>query len=355
MNRGTSLYLDLVRLMAAFVVFLDHYSMRGLSGGLFYQLAPFGAEAVTVFFVLSGYVIGYAVDTREKSAREYLINRAARIYSVALPALVLTFLLDLVGRSLKPDLYLSMPDFRPEGEFWQYVRGLLFINQIWWLRSVPGSNLPYWSLGFEVWYYAVFAVVAFAHGRWRILGTMALLLIAGPKIVAMLPLWLLGLLVYRVNSRHPLASWVSVLLFHGSLLAWLGYEAWVWKHGRLFDLAPGFLQRQQFVQDYVIGGLFAANLMGVSAIAPAFSRLPQRMANSIRWAAGATFSLYLFHLPLMLALTALMPWGPQAAVTRLVLFFGTLASVFALAEVTERRKNVWRRLFASMLPQASRL
>lgn len=223
MKRGTSLYLDFVRFVAAFLVFIDHYADRNLTGGLLYQLAPFGAEAVVVFFVLSGYVIGYATDTREQTAGVYTINRAARIYSVAVPALVLTFLLDAIGRSVRPDLYLAMPNFQPNGQFWQFIGGLLFINQIWSVNAEIGSNLPYWSLGYEIWYYAIFGMAAFATGRWRIAGAAALLLIAGPGIAAMFPLWLMGWLTYRAASRRPIGRPLNAVLFHGSLLAWIGY------------------------------------------------------------------------------------------------------------------------------------
>jgi peptidoglycan/LPS O-acetylase OafA/YrhL len=57
-------------------------------------LGGLGAEAVDVFFVLSGFVIGYATDSRERTPLTYAINRLARIYSVAIPALAATFILD---------------------------------------------------------------------------------------------------------------------------------------------------------------------------------------------------------------------------------------------------------------------
>lgn len=131
MNRGISLYLDAVRFLAAFFVFMSHYGGARITGGAFHRMMPFGGEAVDVFFVLSGFVIGYATDVREHSARHYAINRAARIYSVALPALVLTFMLDHVGQRLDPALYQLNPHFQNGDTLWQYVSSVLFINQIW--------------------------------------------------------------------------------------------------------------------------------------------------------------------------------------------------------------------------------
>jgi len=50
-------------------------------------------SAVIVFFVLSGFLISLAAQ-RDGSMTEYLLNRASRIYSVALPAMLLTWAVD---------------------------------------------------------------------------------------------------------------------------------------------------------------------------------------------------------------------------------------------------------------------
>ena len=63
--------------------------------------------AVGVFFVLSGFVIGYAVHEREKDARSYFVGRAARVYSVAVPALVLTLMSELAWRVAFAELLCS--------------------------------------------------------------------------------------------------------------------------------------------------------------------------------------------------------------------------------------------------------
>ena len=77
--RETSLYIDAVRVLAALVVFLDHFARPSVSGGLFWQVAPFGGDAVIAFFVISGFVIAHATANRERSAAVYIVNRASRI------------------------------------------------------------------------------------------------------------------------------------------------------------------------------------------------------------------------------------------------------------------------------------
>ncbi|MGH9810841.1 MAG: acyltransferase family protein, partial [Terriglobia bacterium] len=97
-----SIYLDLVRFCAALCVFLGHASGQRFSGGYLWHFDELRHDAVTVFFVLSGFVIAHVTNTSEQTPREFFINRAARIFSVAIPALALTYALDAVGMPAAP-------------------------------------------------------------------------------------------------------------------------------------------------------------------------------------------------------------------------------------------------------------
>ena len=66
MNRTTSIYLDLVRFLAAVVVLLTHLAYKRFTGGLIIEWRTYGNDAVMVFFVLSGYVIAHTVATRDR-------------------------------------------------------------------------------------------------------------------------------------------------------------------------------------------------------------------------------------------------------------------------------------------------
>ena len=78
---GLSLYLELLRLLAATEVVLFHLNGFPLLGGHRAPWNAFGHEAVVVFFVLSGFVIAFAAHTREHSAKAYAVSRLSRIYS----------------------------------------------------------------------------------------------------------------------------------------------------------------------------------------------------------------------------------------------------------------------------------
>jgi len=194
-------------------VFLSHFATQGLSGGLLWQAQPFGAQAVDVFFVLSGYVIGYAADRRERSATAYAASRAARLLSVTLPALVLTFGLDAVGQAIDPQPYHAVENFRAGAPVVQALAGLFFVNEVWGLHVPFGSNVPYWSMGYEVWFYGMFGLAFYAPRGWRLAGAGAVALLAGPPIVSLFPLWLLGFAVWRLHEggwpRRPRLRFLS--------------------------------------------------------------------------------------------------------------------------------------------------
>jgi peptidoglycan/LPS O-acetylase OafA/YrhL len=350
MNRETSLYLDAVRFLAALAVFASHVSGARFTAGLFWQMGPYGDEAVDVFFVLSGFVIAYVTDRRETRPDAYAVSRLARVYSVALPALVATFLLDALGRSLRPDLYAASWGYVADGQAMQFLASLFFVNHLWGLGIAHGSNLAYWSLGYEVWYYVIFGVALFGRGRWRIIGAAAAIVVAGPQIIALFPLWLLGVACYRLARRDVIGRRWGAALCLGAVIGWLSYEIWAWHGHRLIAWAPApWLDRSKIAQDYLVAILFAIHLLGFSAVASSLAPVLRRSAAPVRWAAGATFTIYLFHVPVTQFLTTIVPWPPGAWETRMVMFPVALVLLFLVAEVTERRKEGWRRVFAAVL------
>ncbi len=339
MNRSTSIYLHGVRFFAAFVVFVGHVSGQRLSGGLFWQMGPFGPEAVDVFFVLSGFVIAYVADTREQSGTQYFISRAARIYSVAIPALAVTFLLDAIGRSVQPGLYNPGWHYVWDDRWLQLIQALTFTNQLWWNNMPPGSDFPYWSLGFEVWYYLVFGALLFAPRRWKYWTVVAMLLIMGPKIVALLPIWLLGVAAYRISKGGFIKFGVGIGLWLMSLVLWVAYEWYAHRYGR--PIHPNWLGRPPLIEDYLIGLFFFLNLLGFTAMGHVFEPALVRMERTIRWLAGMTLTLYLFHMPLSQFFAAVSPWSSHTWQTRLLVFGVVPVLVAVIAHFTERRKKSW--------------
>ena len=346
MKRGVSLYLDLLRFLAAFVVLLQHLSWGHFSGGLLWQIRPYGAQAVIVFFVLSGYVIGHATGRPGDTPRRYAVDRLARIYSVVLPAVLLTLALDAAGSRLRPELYAE--GWIDDAPIWLQLPGsLLFLNQIWSIDLHPGSNVPYWSMGYEVWYYAAFAMLVFLPRRWALPAAAGVLALTGPRVAFLFPVWLLGVAAYRLSSRALPPLW-SRALFFGAPALLLAFELW-----RSPPNPPIPVQSWPTSAPPRWSARSSPPICSARRAAPWLARWLEPWARPIRFLAGRSFSLYLFQLPVMQFLLCLMPWPATAWASRIALVAGTIASVLVLAEFTEQRRNAWRRLFDWLLPASA--
>jgi peptidoglycan/LPS O-acetylase OafA/YrhL len=169
------------------LVFVDYGDLQspGLWAKGFYFLTGFGHEAVMVFFVISGYLVGGKVWSLYREGRfgwrRYLADRASRLYAVLLVALLLGVILDWSGYLFfnKYGLY----NHGYEGSI--AVLGTAPIERMGWrdflvnaffLQTIAGppfgSNGPLWSLAYEWWYYILFpvalaAVLPIANGGWR--------------------------------------------------------------------------------------------------------------------------------------------------------------------------------------------
>ncbi|HVC59032.1 MAG TPA: acyltransferase [Acetobacteraceae bacterium] len=343
MNRATSVYLDVIRFTAALIVFLGHVSGMHLTGGLFWQFGPYMTSAVVVFFVLSGFVISYVTQRNESAASIYAINRAARVYSVALPALIVTFALDTVGRTIAPGAYNITWGYVATGRLGQFASSAFFTGELWNRDIVPGSCLLYWSLDYEIWYYVMFGLALFAPRRWSPLLLAAICIVAGPKIVLAAPLWLLGVGCQRLAAERIPGPASGAILCFGSVALLLAYELFIRN-----TYLPR-LYRPDLINAYVVGVLFAAHLIGFSSFAPTCRIRLGWLVPPIRWFAGATFTLYLFHAPIAHFLAAISPWPIPSWRNRLLVFGGTFLLVMAVAQVTERKKDAWRRAITALV------
>jgi peptidoglycan/LPS O-acetylase OafA/YrhL len=330
-RRDFSAFLDLVRLSAALVVFLSHLSRFG--GETLAFFGPLGHSAVVVFFVLSGYVIAWAAR-RDGNPVDYATNRAARIYSVALPALALTFVLDVATGNTNYQ----------HAEPWKYLPLFLTFTTDWWfLNEDAFSNIPYWSLSYEVWYYVAFGVCFFGRGQKRFALAAAVLAMAGPRLWLLFPIWLLGAALHRAPAaRHPrsllAAAAVGMVVLKASGIDVAlndGFDA----------VLGGFAQEHLRYSQYVVGDYLFAGLVALAILAARDSNLTvlERCRRPIAAAASVTFSLYLVHFPLLLALDKAFPDNPLA------IGAATLACAVVFAVMFERKKAAARRIVAGLL------
>jgi peptidoglycan/LPS O-acetylase OafA/YrhL len=347
MSRTFSLYLDLVRFIAAFLVLLYHSNNRDIV----HAVMPFsmhGHAAVIVFFVLSGYVIAYITDTRESTPESYWASRLARIYSLAIPTVLLTPVLDAIGQSLNSSFYATHATH--ELGWVRIASSLAFMNETWFVSIQSFSNVPYWSLCFEMWYYAFFAVFTFMSGRKRTLVLAAMALIVGPKILLLLPLWVLGVVLYRWKALETIGEATAWLAFLSSFVLY-----GLFHYFNVTELASAWLRAQIgpelhhqltfakfFVGDYLLGPIVFLNFIGCRRICHRFAWLLNPFARPIRAIAVYTFAIYILHQPLVLLFAALFNGNPDGYAFYAEVMIATLASLWLLGIVTEHARPLAR-------------
>jgi peptidoglycan/LPS O-acetylase OafA/YrhL len=350
-----SVFLDLLRLGAALLVLVGHM-------GAVYRLdlpdiiGHSAKEGVAIFFVLSGFVIGFVATSKEPDWRSFARARALRMYSVVPLAIVVVIVCHAIGARVNPALY----EVRPIGDttlggalvgrapgWLPVLRYLTFTNEIWFDRSVIATGAPFWSLGFEAAYYVAFALCRYGRGAWRWVLPLAWLALCGPRIAAAFPLWLLGVAAWHLVRL----SWRIGAATGGVVLLALAVAAIAWRKwagvaaAPLFEWpAPGMLAASMayYLQ---LGVLVAAIIVVFAACTPRERSIwPAWAERAIRYGAASSFTLYIAHLPIMVLTVAIFPGGiGSAAGAAMATGFSVLAT-FALAGLGERRKHFYARL-----------
>jgi peptidoglycan/LPS O-acetylase OafA/YrhL len=333
-----SLYLDLVRFLAALIVFIGHASGMAWTGGFLWQFGAYADTCVVVFFVLSGFVIAYVTDTKENNWQVYCASRVSRIWSVAIPALILTFTIDFFGVRIAPELYLGQPWYGEDHAVLRYVASFFMLHEVWHLKLVPGINAPFWSLSFEAFYYLGFAFIIYSKAWSRWFAVALLMLVAGPLIAALFPLWLLGYLAYQQTKRTTVSVMRSFAYFLSGLCLLLLSPLI-----RSLDTSGFQILGEAVLGRYVDGFGFFLNLIGAFGLAKYGPPIKKSYCALIQKIAATTFALYLFHRPLIQLFTYIGPEDPASIYRRSLVIIGTLAVVFILSPFCEHLRIALRK------------
>ncbi len=207
-------WLDSFRFIAALMVVITHtrgtlfveyaaLTEKSFVVTAFFAFTRIANEAVIVFFVLSGFLVGgRALEKIVEGTFQpttYAVDRFVRIMLPLIPALIITAAVCILV----------------DGSF----SGFELIGNIFFLQGIfvyPfGNNAPLWSLSYEVWFYVLaYAVGIFTlNKRYNFLSTSILILITAIFTV-LFPVylfsWLIGAMAY---IRRPSDfSWKIFLL-----------------------------------------------------------------------------------------------------------------------------------------------
>jgi len=357
--------LDFLRAAAALLVLLAHSrasyflyiqgaDQEGVFLKLFYFITDLGHQAVVIFFILSGFLIGGSLtDSIQRGSFDlvrYLIARFVRIFIVYLPALVITQGIFLFG-----PLLLDNPGGGPLFKHQQLDFGGVS-QAICFLSGLQGFSCPaweqnpaLWSLGYE-WALYLFAPAIILLIMWKASPGLRLMAIALVCTIA----------VTVCHYPREAVFWFS---------AWfLGAGSYRILHARIVPLPAGLLGIGLIIAGMAIRHLKAAGELetdtmiaagGAIAIAcrplAAFPFAPRLFG----WAAGFSYTLYAIHLPLVFLFVSIfqsygfprdMPPSPAPFMEFAVTIAICLLTAFLVSLVTERKTGQIR---AAMLRMCS--
>lgn len=338
MTTGLSLYLDLIRFLMAFEVMLGHSTFHAYTGhGFLWQVDPFRhmQTAVIGFFVLSGFVIAYVSDEKEKNLSVYASSRFARMQSIIIPALLITALFDWLGQSINPEFYRTedFPTPIQGNQIASYLLSFVYLNNVWFIPQVtPGTNGPFWTMTYEVMFYAIFGAAFYMRGTLRYIVVAALMLAAGKKILVLFPIWLMGYAAYRFSKKNVMPKRIAVVLFVATLIG--AAASSIFRQGTLWS----FTERATHL-DYAAGLFIALNIFAAASLTSTLNTALGKISGLVRWCGMLTFSLYLCHRPLLNFFSVFSIDRPDSIIQKLWLFAGTFMVVIVVAYIGEALRS----------------
>jgi peptidoglycan/LPS O-acetylase OafA/YrhL len=274
-----------------------------------------GVAAVLVFFVLSGYLVGGPALVRAKngglSAIDYFSARAARLYVVLIPALVISVCAYVSARQMggwqafvasRQDLYNASALFSASVSPSSAICNGLFLQTI--TCSEFAGNLALWSLSNEFWYYVlIFALVSVRKTpslALLIVGICVLFVIAeksdvrgthtGLQFFFYFFIWCGGALVYAIVA--PVLAWLSTFVISLGGIYILSMKGLLLPSWAAYQLTIGLLTAATIV-----------TLEATKASLPSFLRFTSELAKF-------SFSLYAIHYPILVFLNVIASSHP---------------------------------------------
>ena len=327
----------------------------------FTHLSNFGHQAVMVFFVLSGFWISHSAARQlagEGFWPNFLTARLSRLLIVVVPGLVLGIMLDVLGtevfhgvayrgglglRSLADGIYAHLTPGVIAGN-------LLFLQNF--AVHTPGTNGAMWSVGFEFWYYLWFAALAVSIHQ-RAPSPMLLTLALGlfwPVLLLSFPVWLMGSFVFHADRRR--APRAPERRSEALVMLAMGVAAMV---AVLVFLHPPRVK--YYISDVPLGLSFSLVLWALLRGALPF---PRWLGPFARYGAGASFSLYVTHYPLLVLGVSVIGYKAHpkpdlasfAAIVGLCLL--AVAAAWVFSRLTEAHTRRLRQLLAARFRRAAK-
>lgn len=350
-------WLDSMRFIAAFMVLLSHgrntffpafgdlpIDQQNIFSMAFTMFCRMGHEAVIVFFVLSGFLVGGRGFERIKDGSmnvgSYAIDRFARITPPLLTAILFYYITSLVI---------------PETPYsWATAIGNLFSLQGICCKSLVS---PFWSLSYEVWFYIILgalAVLLMAKKDCKIILGLIVFVAATSVFVLGLKMhylliWMMGAVAYLSRPKKK-NKWVLFLSLIGLFTSILYFQ--LSKDTRSLEYAVEGSNKELI--EIVMSLMVCLLIQQVILIEPSsfFSKWIEKKVGSM---AKFSYTLYLSHRIVFLWIIAFV-WAKDSCqftilgiVQFLMIIIATLFACWLLYLISERYSPTIKKYMKSQL------
>ena len=354
-------HLDMLRGLAALGVVVGHtrgffiigYNAAGshsLFDQLFYFVTGLGHQCVIAFFALSGFLVGGPALRDLINGRwhwgQYMLRRLTRLWTVLIPALLLTWALDTAGRALGGhagyegafySVSFSGPNPAEPADLSlsTFLENVLFMQTI--IAPVFGSNGPLWSLANEFWYYVTFPLLLYGLiGRTAVASRICNGLI-GLGLVMVLPtemmllgsIWITGAIAHHATAKQDLRS----IIAHPACTTFI-----------LITVATFLVVDRlhpRTLWELLLGAGFAG-MLPILSFLPDFGKLYGNVARAL---SNVSYTLYATHFPVLAFIWFVFfaptkwPLGPLAIVLVVGLGAATLVIGTVMWWIFERNTD----------------
>jgi peptidoglycan/LPS O-acetylase OafA/YrhL len=321
--------LDVLRGLAALGIVFWHWShffYDGTEPGHFDRVRqPFyllfkpcymhGAQAVPLFFCLSGFIFYWLysdrISRRAISLKEFAVLRFSRLY----PLHLLTLLLVAAGQLIMRRYYGSFFVY-PNNDLYHFLLQLFFASE-WGFQRGISFNGPVWSVSIEILLYSAFFAVCAVN--WRRWWHLLMFVLAGHILIRLSPsspgralsLFFIGGLSFKVFAclwRRGSSRFVLHCLWVAAILMWIlvplnkKYNLLYWLYQTICGTSLTIAGKDPIgyalttMSSFSIELLFPVTILTLALTEAHRGTLGKRVA----FLGDISYSSYLLHFPLQL-------------------------------------------------------
>ena len=286
-----------LRFYAALAIVVVHFGVHLVPMGPLRTIAAHGDIGVSLFFVLSGFILAYTYVNESgvrTPARAFWIARFARVYPIYVFALLV---------ALAPAIWTGQLT-------WGVALSTLTLTQSWRADWATAWNPPAWSLSAEACFYLCFPVIGAYLSRTRMLALLVLLALMWVTSLALIFVASTRGVAYETAVYHPLFRLPEFAFGVGLGIVFTRSGPWP----RSAMVAPGAVLAL-LVLVMTLGPALARATLNAGLLTPVLGallfalaggrgRLAASLAAPISISLGeASYALYLLHVPVWFWLT----------------------------------------------------